>query len=262
MTFLFTSRRGVGRIERPVPVGPLEDESAERLYRTFARSRGQLELADLALPILGDRLRQLRYSPLAIRWYILSVEAGKTPTDTLRNQDQLLRFCVGNVVDDLSADERLLLGVLRALDRPVSFDELAVISKMEMTALRHGAETLRQASLIVHSQTEGGDEPGALALSSTARAFLPASAEPEVMEAVIQRETVYRQDRENDRKRISESGRTFDPNVAFSAHHMTSPSPTCFVGRSARPSPTTLTPLRLPWCGREVSTRSSSKLIA
>ena len=215
VTFLFTSRRGVGRIERPVPVGPLEEESAEQLFRKFARSRGQSELADLPPAVLDDRLRQLRNSPLAIRWYILSLEAGKTPTDTLRNQDELLRFCVGNVVDDLSTDERLLLDVLRVLDRPVSFDELAVISEMDIGTLRRGAESLRQASLLVHSHLADGDESGAIALSSTARDFLPTVPESEVMENVIRRETAYNQDRENERRWIADRGRYFDANVIF-----------------------------------------------
>lgn len=162
VSFLLTSRVGVGEIERRLPVGPLEQESAELLFRKFALTRGLSELADMAFPAVGDILRQLRYSPLAIRWYILSIEAGRTPSDTLRNQEELLRFCVANVIDALGSDEKVLLQVLRVLDRPVSFEELAVISDMEIDTLRRGAQRLTQSSLLVWTQFTGSDERNSL----------------------------------------------------------------------------------------------------
>ena len=78
VTFLFTSRVGIGQIARSVPVGPLEETSAASLFRSFARDRGQSELAEKSPKVIGTILDQLRYSPLAIRWYILSVESGQT----------------------------------------------------------------------------------------------------------------------------------------------------------------------------------------
>lgn len=223
VTFLFTSRDNVGEIERHVPVAQLDEESAERLFRKFAGSRGQSELAEWPPTKVGNVLGRLRYSPLAIRWYILSVAAGKTPTDTLRNQDELVRFCVENVVTSLSSDERLLLDVLRVLDHPVSFDELAVFSEMEIDTLRRGAQRLKQGSLIVWSYLAGADESELLALSLTARAFLRTLPEPEVAEDVIRKETAYNQERERERERIADHGRYLDPNVIFERSFSDSP---------------------------------------
>lgn len=219
VSFLFTSRVGIGQIERTVPVGPLEETSAASLFRSFARDRWQSELAELAPAVIADILRQLRYSPLAIRWYILSVEAGQTPSDTLRNQDELLRFCVENVVDNLGNDEKWLLQVLRALDRPVLLGQIAVNSDMEIDTLRSGAHRLSASSLLVLSQVPNPHESELgselLALSSTARAFLRKTTVPEFALDVVRRDVAYNQEREQERERIADHGRYLDQNVIF-----------------------------------------------
>jgi hypothetical protein len=219
VTFLFTSRRGVGQIERRISVGPLEEESAERLFRKFARDRGQSELAEKSSAVIVDILDQLRYSPLAIRWYILSVESGQTPADTLRDQDVLLRFCVENVVENLGSDEKRLLEVLRVLDRPVLLEALAASFEMEIDTLRSGAHGLLRSSLLVWSQVPNPDksELGSelLALSSTARAFLRTVTEPETAQDIVRRDIAYNQEREQERERIADHGRYLDQNVIF-----------------------------------------------
>jgi hypothetical protein len=235
VSFLFTSKVGIGQIDRLVAVGPLDELSGGSLFRSFARDRGQSELADLAPVVVADILRQLRYSPLAIRWYILSVAAGRTSSDTLRNQDDLLVFCVEHVIHDLGSDEKRLLAVLYALDRPVLQEELAVISKMEIDTVRRGAHRLRQSSLIVWSQSPSPDqlELGSerLALSSTARLYLRAVATPEIEQDIIRRDNAYNQEREQERERIADHGRYLDPNVIFerSAHD----SPTAHLLKQA-----------------------------
>jgi tetratricopeptide (TPR) repeat protein len=215
VTLLFTSRRGLGQIDRPFPIEPLEPESAAHLFRTFARSRGLFHLAELSTEALDQKLNQLRFSPLAIRWFVLSVETGKAPSDALRDQRELLRFCVGNVVEDLGEEQRLLLSVFRAFDRPVSFDELAVISDIDPDTLRRGVQNLRQASLVVLTRLPGDEDSDALQLSSSAREFLPLMIDSQVTEEIIQREADYRKEREKDLNLLAERGRYFDPNVIF-----------------------------------------------
>lgn len=211
--FLFTSRVGVGDLERREPVGPLPEASAATLFTEFSLNRGLTELAAWPAERVAGVVHQLRCSPLAIRWYVLSIEAGRTPSDVIRDQGELLRFCVQNVIDALSDDERLLVAVLRALGRPVSFDELAVISEIEIDTLRSGAQRLTQGSLLVHSQAADPDETDTLALSSTARAYLPATPSLDVTEAILQREVAYNQERE--RSRLGARGRYLDVNVIF-----------------------------------------------
>ncbi|WP_141013066.1 hypothetical protein [Nocardioides sambongensis] len=215
VTFLLTSRVGTGDRTQTRDVGPLDEASATQLFRNFARSSGSYDLSEWTAEKISTTLRDLRYSPLAIRWYILSVAAGKPVSDPLRNQDELLRFCVGNVVEALGDEETLLLQVLRVVDRPISFDELAVISEIDIDALRRGAQRLTQRSLLVRTQAPNGDDSELLSLSSTARSFLPPVPESGVLEDVYRREREYNQDRALEAQWIADRGRYFDPNLIF-----------------------------------------------
>lgn len=216
VTFLLTSRVGVGDRTETRVVGPLDELSATRLFRRFARGSGSNELAAWTDARISDTVRELRYSPLAIRWYILSVASGKPPTDALRDQGELLRFCIENVVEGLGDAETLLLQVLHVLDRPVSFEHLAVISEIEIDALRRGIKILTQRSLLVRTQAPDDDEGSdLLSLSSTTTRFLPPVPESDLVEDIYRRERALHQDREKDRRRIAEHGRTFNPKSVF-----------------------------------------------
>ena len=217
VTFLLTSRVGVGDRTETRVVGPLDELSATQLFRRFARSSGSNELAEWTdARISTTRFEKLRYSPLAIRWYILSVATGKPPTDALRDQGELLRFCIENVVEGLGDAETLLLQVLHVLDRPVSFEHLAVISEIEIDALRRGIKILTQRSLLVRTQAPDDDEGSdLLSLSSTTRSFLPPVPESDLVEDIYRRERALHQDREKDRRRVAEHGRTFDSKSVF-----------------------------------------------
>lgn len=214
VTFLFTSRVGIGQIERRIPIGGLSENDSILLLRKFSARRGQSALASLRNDVAAHVVGRLRYSPLAIRWYVLSVEAGKTPTDALRNQAELLRFCVDNVYEALSADAKLMLAILRTLDRPISFDELAVVAALGIDTLRRSSQTLAQGSLVVRTPAAEVGAPDLLELSATARAYLPrVDTESSVMAAVLDRETAFMRDRED--ARIAATQRVLDPNVVI-----------------------------------------------
>jgi hypothetical protein len=164
---------------------------------------------------LDETLRLLRYSPLAIRWCVLSVLDGRPLADVLHHQEDLLRYCVGNVVGGLSADAQTILSVLRALDRPVSVQELAVVSDIDIDAFSEATKLLVQASLVERSHVADDIERERLALSSTARAYLPPATESELLTRTLQRERLLLEDHERDQQKIAETGRYFDPNLVF-----------------------------------------------
>ncbi|MBD8535215.1 NB-ARC domain-containing protein [Plantibacter sp. CFBP 13570] len=214
VSFLFTSRVGIGQIERRIAIAGLSERDSLLLLRKFASRRGQSSIASLTDPVGRDVVQRLRHSPLAIRWYVLSVEAGKTPTDALRNQTELLRFCVDNVYEALSADAKLVLAILRTLDRPISFDELAVVAALNIDTLRMAAQVLAQGSLVVRTPALEVGAPDLLELSATARAYLPrVDANSSVMSGVLDREAAFVRDREE--ARLNAAKRVFDPNVVI-----------------------------------------------
>jgi LuxR family glucitol operon transcriptional activator len=171
--YLFTSRLGIGELERRFPLPSLKEEEAKQLFRKFASRRGQAQLAGLSDEALGQVVERLRHSPLAIRWYVLSVEVGKPPVDTLRSQQELLEFCVQNVFEALTPGSRAVLSILGALDRSIGFDEFAVLTDMSIDDLRAATQELTRGSLVVVEAESAGTLSGKLALTATARAFLP-----------------------------------------------------------------------------------------
>lgn len=172
VNYLFTSRWGVGQLERVFPLPPLSEPEAVLLLRRFASVRGQKKLAQLRDDSVTHVVEELRYSPLAIRWFVLASESGRVPLDVLRDQKQLLDFCVKNVVQNLSEDSRAVLTVLRALDRAIGFDEFAILTEMTIDALRQATQQLTRGSLVVVEAESTGAIAGRLALTATARSFL------------------------------------------------------------------------------------------
>ncbi|MHA7289556.1 NB-ARC domain-containing protein [Arthrobacter sp. MDT3-24] len=170
--FLFTSRIGIGQLERRYPLSPLGVNEAVLLLRKFASSRRQKRLASLAQEAAETIVSELRSSPLAIRWYVLASESGQVPADVLRNQRELLNFCVQNVYESLREDSKAVLTVLRALDRRIGFDEFAVLTDLSIDELRTVTQELTRGSLVAVESMAVGQAGSSLALTPTARSFL------------------------------------------------------------------------------------------
>lgn len=191
--YLFTSRLGIGQIERRYPLPSLSEPESKLLFKKFSRMRRQKSLAALSEKTLSETLARLRYSPLAIKWYILSAEAGKPPLDTLRSQQELLDFCVRNVFDGLAESSRAVLFILRSLDRGISFEEFAVLTEMSIDELRASTQELTRGALVVVEAETAGAIGARLALTATARAFLPHdNRSGAFIEQVMQRERQYK----------------------------------------------------------------------
>ncbi|WP_432047084.1 NB-ARC domain-containing protein [Streptomyces asiaticus] len=172
VTYLLTSRIGVGQIERRVPLGPLREKDAEGLFRSFTRARGLEWMAQLKSSTIGEVVSRLRQSPLAIRWYILSVESGVQPNLALADQDQLINFCVRSVYDTLGKTTQQLLVVLYSLDRAATSDELAILTDLSVDDLRRAVQKLSRGSMVtVNSDRENTLTPK-INLTEAAQHFL------------------------------------------------------------------------------------------
>lgn len=209
VNYLFTSRWGIGQLERTFPVPPLAEAESILLLRKFAAARSQRQLASLSAVAAANTVKELRNSPLAIRWFVLASESGRVPLETLRDQGVLLEFCVKNVVDNLSVDSRAVLTVLRSLDRAIGFDEFAVLTEMSIDALRRSTQELTRGSLVVVEAESAGAIAGRLALTATARMFLKApEAATTFLSTVQRRERQYKASLEN-----GLGARSVDPEV-------------------------------------------------
>ena len=208
---VLTSRVGLGQLERRFPLGPLRQRDAQHLLRALARTRGLEVIATLADREMVSIVDALRNNPLAVKWFILAVEAGGQPELLLRHQERLLEYCVRSIYDGLTAAAKILLELLFALARPAGFGELVVLSGLHVDETRMALHELQRSSLL-DLDTMGG--PGLVflySLSSTAYQFTE-QVQPvatATLEEVRRRDSELR--RSEERRRLDEEQRGLAP---------------------------------------------------
>ncbi|MGW6525282.1 NB-ARC domain-containing protein [Streptomyces sp. NPDC054962] len=211
VNYLFTSRVGVGQFERRIPLGPLKEKDASSLFRQFARSRDVSRLVRLAQNTVTEVTKRLRYSPLAIRWYVLSVEAGEQPNLALANQEDLLDFCVRSVYEGMTQGTQGVLLALFALDRDVTFDELAILTDLSIDALRRSIHELLNGSMVRLENDSNGSLVSKVSLTEAAKSYLRrvSPPNPSAVSAILEREEDFR--RSAERRRNDEKSRKLAP---------------------------------------------------
>ncbi|WFE33944.1 hypothetical protein [Micromonospora sp. WMMD975] len=213
VTYLFTSRIGVGQFERRIPLEPLQGRDAEMLFRNFSRSRGVDRLAVLSTETVAEVVSRLRYSPLAIRWYVLSVEVGRQPLEALANQEELLAFCVESVYRSLAEDPKIVLAMLFALDRSATYDELVVFAEISPDRLRRAVQYLLSGSMVSLESDIENPLVSRVRLTEAARQFLRKINPPngELLDRTAKQEADFRKSEEL--RRADEQTRQLAPNV-------------------------------------------------
>jgi tetratricopeptide (TPR) repeat protein/cold shock CspA family protein len=173
IAYLVTSRIGVGEYERRYALPPLSAKDGLRLFNDFVRARRLESLQRLTTVTRSEVIERLRYSPLVIRWFVLAVEAGMDPLTLIRDQTEVLEFCVRSVYDALGNGAREVLATLSVLARPVTADELVVLLEQSTDAVNIGLQELIRGSLV---RRDSSGAPGDLSLrvrlTETATQFL------------------------------------------------------------------------------------------
>lgn len=213
VTFLFTSRIGVGQFERRFVLGPLKESHAARLFREFAKSRDVVQLMRIKQETVNEVVKRLRYSPLAIRWYILSVESGQQPNLALQDQNQLLDFCVGSVYESMKSAAREVFQILFAIEHDATFEQLVVLSEMSLDEMRVAIHELLSGSMVRLESDTDGSLVSRVGLTEAARSYAQRINPPasELIGKVLVREEELRRGAE--RMRMDQRERRLAPNV-------------------------------------------------
>lgn len=230
--FLVTSRLGVGEFERRYPLAPLSAQASLQLFNDFVRVRRISGLDRLSASTRREVVERLRYSPLAIKWFAMAVEAGNEPLQLLRHQDELLEYCVRSVYASLEPQAREVLAGLAVLARPVTVDEMVLLLQKTSDQISVGLQDLLRGSLV---RRESASEPGTLALrialTETARQFLArrVAMDDKFENDVARRENEFRQAEE--RRASDLAKRSLAPVVVRSRNE--ADAPTCQLLRRA-----------------------------
>jgi tetratricopeptide (TPR) repeat protein len=162
---------------------------------------------------VDEIVKRLRWSPLAIKWYVQSVESGKEPHQLITNQDELLEFCVRTVYETLRGPAQTILAVLYAIDRDSTFDELAILTDLSIDGLRLAVHDLLSSSLASLEPDNENQLVSRVRLTEVARHFLRRVSPPsaQLVESVLGRERQLRESEEH--RKADERARLLAPNV-------------------------------------------------
>lgn len=232
VSYLVTSRIGVGEYERRFPLGMLGDKDSLELFNQFVKARRIQTLSRLSGEARVNVVRELRYSPLAIKWFALAVEAGNEPLSLIRHQDELLEFCVRSVYDELSEPAREVLNALAILARPLPTDELVVLLDRPLDDVSRGIQELLRGSLVRQQQKGGSDELlFQVLLTETATQFLGRRVQlSETTKEKLERKDRYYRDVQS-RRELDIANRSLAPYVV--RQRSDTDAPTCAVLRQA-----------------------------
>lgn len=205
VNFLFTSRVGLGQLERRFSIDTLSDAAASDLFRRLTRVRNLEHLAKMPPADVASLVERLGRSPLALRWLVLSLEEGQRLEALLASQESLLEFCVRNVYESLQEDARVLAEILHVLGRAVSVQELALYVEIPADDLRRAIHDLQRRSLVRTTALVGGEVAEAFELTESAEAFISSAAPPDRARSTRVRgpDATYR--RSEERRRLDEA---------------------------------------------------------
>lgn len=154
---LITSRIGLGELEFPRKLKGLSEAESTKLIREIARIRNSETLLKLPQKTLVDISSKLYFNPLAIKWFVSTVESGIAPHEVLNNKDDLLDFCLTNVYEKLSEGAISVLKTIRASRKKITNAEIIYLSDYKPLEVRKYLIELFKTTLISRQIEDGNN---------------------------------------------------------------------------------------------------------
>lgn len=111
---MITSRIGLGELEFRRTLSGLSEVESITLIRQFANIKQSKILSQLPNSKVVEIIKKLHYNPLAIKWFVNTVETGVNPDEVLARKDDLLNFCLSNVYTKLHVNATNLIAIILA----------------------------------------------------------------------------------------------------------------------------------------------------
>lgn len=149
---LITSRMGLGRLERPIPLKELAENDAIMLFKYVVKSRSIKDLINLGNSDVISLVNKVKRYPLAIKWSIGQYLLGKTIDESFPNNvpgDSLIaKFSFDHIFSLLSENEQLVLYSIIIWNEPVSKEMLRYLTELEDDELDQAMRNLMLTSFI------------------------------------------------------------------------------------------------------------------
>lgn len=154
---LITSRIGLGELEYPRKLKGLSESESAKLIREIARIRNSETLLKLPQKTLVDISSKLYFNPLAIKWFVSTVETGIAPHEVINNKEDLLDFCLTNVYEKLSEGAISVLNTIRAARKKITNAEIIYLSEYQPLEVRKYLIELFKTTLISRQIEDGNN---------------------------------------------------------------------------------------------------------
>ena len=154
---LITSRIGLGELEYPRKLDGLTEAESAKLIREIARIRNSDTLLKLPQKTLVDISAKLYYNPLALKWFVSTVETGIPPHEVINNKENLLDFCLTNVYEKLSDGAISILKTIRAARKKITNAEIIYLSAYKPLETRKYLIELFRTTLISREIQDGNN---------------------------------------------------------------------------------------------------------
>ncbi len=154
---LITSRIGLGELEYPRKLKGLSETESAKLIREIARIRNSDTLLRLPQKTLVEISSKLYFNPLAIKWFVSTVESGIAPHEVINNKDDLLDFCLTNVYENLSDGAISILKTIRASRKKITNAEIIYLSDYKPIEVRKYLIELFKTTLISRQIEDGNN---------------------------------------------------------------------------------------------------------
>lgn len=145
---IITSRIGLGELEFRRNLLGLSETESIILIRQFAN----LKQSEILKKIPNDRLveiaKKLHFNPLALKWFVNSVETGISPDEVIVNKENLLNFCLSNVHSKLSENSKKVLETLLASRKNLNDAQLVFLTELPSIKLRQTINELFSTTFI------------------------------------------------------------------------------------------------------------------
>ncbi|MDX2677225.1 NB-ARC domain-containing protein [Streptomyces sp. NY05-11A] len=153
---LITSRIGIGALENPIRVEPLEKGEAINLLRSLAKIRSVNALQNLSPATVDSIIDRTSAHPLYIKWFVSVVQSGRRPEDALKS-GLLLDYCMSNVYDYISETGRLVLRSLQTLAGTHNQAELAYLNELDVKPLQTAILELITTNFVLMRTASAGN---------------------------------------------------------------------------------------------------------
>lgn len=146
---LITSRHGLGELERRYKLEGLNQRDSITYFRELSQYYG------LNLHMRSDKeikelvFNHLYSSPLSIKWFISSVYNGVNENSIIVNKENLIKFCMSNVVEKLERQEKEILQLFLIEGQRLSYGEIDYFMEFKEEDLIKYINTLISTSLLV-----------------------------------------------------------------------------------------------------------------